>query len=235
LTEYISDILYVLKTGISWRDLRSHINWNSVYKVYVKLNSYKIFNLSYVSLLNKYYKRSYNNKLKYISTDTTFIPNKKGKNLIGYNKYYNKKNGTKISLIVDSKGIPFNMKCYKGNINDSNILLNQLKNDDIVYVNHLIPYNNYFLADPAYDTKLIRKQLKENNYNPLIAQNRRNIKDKTKIIKFNNNEKKIYNRRLIIERTFNRMKMNRKLCLRYESKIENFIGFIYLSMIKILC
>ena len=60
----------------------------------------------------KYYKRNYNNKLKYVSTDTSFIPNKKGKDLIGYNKFYNRKNGTKISLITDSKGIPFNLKCY---------------------------------------------------------------------------------------------------------------------------
>ena len=27
LSDYLTDILYVLKTGISWRDLRSHINW----------------------------------------------------------------------------------------------------------------------------------------------------------------------------------------------------------------
>ena len=73
------------------------------------------------------------------------------------------------------------------------------------------------------------------NYKPLIAQNRRNIKDPTKLIVFNRLEKKMYNKRLVIERTFNKMKMNRKLCLRYESKIENFIGFIYLSLLKILC
>lgn len=246
LSEYLTDILYVLKTGIAWRDLRSRINWNSVYKVYVKLNAFDIFKLSYVSLLNKYFKRSYNNKLRYISTDTSFIPNKKGKDLIGYNKFYaciiiifnydnNRKNGTKISLIADSNGIPFNLKCYRGNINDSKILLNHLKNGNIVCINHLVPYNNYFLADPGYDTKLIKKQLKERNYNPLIAQNKRNIKDPAKIIKFNNNEKRIYNKRLTIERTFNRMKMNRKICLRYESKITNFIGFIYLSLIKMLC
>ena len=27
----IDDILYVLKTGIAWRDLRSNVNWQSVY------------------------------------------------------------------------------------------------------------------------------------------------------------------------------------------------------------
>jgi hypothetical protein len=39
--------------------------------------------------------------------------------------------------------------------------MNHLKNGNIVCINHLIPYNNYFLADPGYDTKDIRKQLNE--------------------------------------------------------------------------
>lgn len=104
---------------------------NSVYKVYIKLNAFNVFKLSYVDLLNKYLKKSANNKLKYImtlrvairfillSTDTSFIPNKKGKTVTGYNRFYNRKRGTKISLITDSNGITLNMACYKGNIYDS--------------------------------------------------------------------------------------------------------------------
>ena len=39
-------------------------------------------------------------------TDTTFIQNKNGNNEIGYNKYYNLKNGTIIRIICDTVGIP---------------------------------------------------------------------------------------------------------------------------------
>jgi hypothetical protein len=66
LSEYLIDILYVLKTGIALRDLRSHINWNSVYKTYVKLNSFNIFKLSYIAILKKYFKKTFNNKLKMV-------------------------------------------------------------------------------------------------------------------------------------------------------------------------
>ena len=227
--------MYVLKTGISWRDLRSHINWNSVYKVYIKLNSGGIFKLTYVQLLNKYLRKSTNGKLKYIMTDTSFVPNKKGKSVVGYNKFYNRKKGTKISLITDSNGIPLNMKCYKGNIYDNKILMNHLKNGNSVWINHNSKYNKFFLADPGYDTKLIRKTINKLNYIPIIIQNKRNIKDPKKIIKLTTKEKLIYKKRLTIERTFNKMKMNRRLSLRYDSKINNFNGFIYLSLIKILC
>ena len=72
LADYLTEIVYVLKTGIAWRDIRSHIYWNSIYKIYTKLTNYNIFGISYVSLLNKYIKKSPNKKLKFILTDTSF-------------------------------------------------------------------------------------------------------------------------------------------------------------------
>jgi hypothetical protein len=71
----------------------------------------------FCSLLKKYYKKSYNNKLKYVSSDIPFIPNEKG--MIGYN---NRKNGTKISLITNACGVLFSVKYYRGYTNDSKIL-----------------------------------------------------------------------------------------------------------------
>jgi len=83
------------------------------------------------------------------------------------------------------------------------------------------------------------------NYDPLIAQNKRAIKDPNKIIVFNDTYNKLYKKRLVVERTFNRIKNDRKICLRYVrnfisvikflTKIENFRGFVYLSLIKLLC
>ena len=51
ICDYLKEILYVLKTGISWRDNRSPINWNSIYKTYTKLNKHNIFQISYIDLL----------------------------------------------------------------------------------------------------------------------------------------------------------------------------------------
>jgi len=238
LADYLYVILIVLKTGIAWRyveELNINIGWNSVYKVYQKLNKAGIFKIAYTDLLKKYLTKCPNKKLRYVLTDTSFVPNKKGKNMYGYNTYYNKKNGTKISLITDSNGIPLNMKCYMGNKCDSKILLDHLENSDIVCTNHIDKYKRYFLADPAYDSKEVREALEKLNYESIIAQNRRNIKDPTKLISLTDNEKNIYKKRLKIENTFSKMKMNRRLCLRYDSKIESYIGFIYLSFIKMLC
>ena len=68
LTDYLIDILYVLKTGIAWRDLRSHINWISVYKTYCKLVSFKIIEACYQDLLDKYLSKSLPSKMGHILT-----------------------------------------------------------------------------------------------------------------------------------------------------------------------
>ena len=237
LSEYLYLIFIILEIGAPLRhitQLKTDIGWNSVNKVYTKLNKAGIFKIAYTDLLRKYLKKCPGKKLRYVLTDTSFVPNKKGKDMYGYNKFYNRKNGTKISLITDSNGVPLNMKCYKGNKYDSPILLNHLKNSDIVCTDHITQYKQYFLADPGYDSKEIRKVLEDLNYEPIIAQNRRNTKDPAKLIKLTAHEETIYKKRLKIENTFSKIKMNRRLCLRYDSKIESFIGFLYLSFIKMI-
>ena len=110
----------------------------------MQLNKYDIFKNSYIQLLNKYLKRN-KKTLKYINTDTTFIPNKKGIDC---------ENRTKISVITNSEGVPLNIRCYKGNKHDSIIFMDQIKNIKIDKIK-----NSYFLADGAYDTKEIKNLL----------------------------------------------------------------------------
>ena len=240
LDECLQDILFVLETGVAWRDLRSHINWNSVYKAYIKLNKFNIFSISYTSLLHKYIQRSPNKKLRYVLTDTSFIPNKHGHNVVGYNKFYNRKKGTKVSLITDSCGAALDVKCYPGNRYDSTILLDQFKNCNLVHYNHNANQKYYFLAafalrDAGYDCRAIREKVIDMNYIPLIRQNKRRTKDKNKIIIFSKKEEEIFKKRIKVENTFNKLKVNRRLLNRYDSKIETFKGFIYLALIKMIC
>lgn len=133
LRDVLTDIVYVMKTGISYRNLRSAIKWQTIYKVYRKLISNKVFNLTYNQMLKKYVKRGgLNRKLRYISTDTTFIMNKNGSEKIGLNKYYYKKKGNKISLVVDSNKKIIEMKIFKGGKNDTKILEKHLESDMII-------------------------------------------------------------------------------------------------------
>lgn len=227
LDEILKEIIYILKTGISYRNLRSHINHNTIYYNYCKLNKHKIFELGFKDLMKKYLKRTKNKTLKILSTDTSFIGNKNGKDNIGYNKYYSKKNGNKLSLIVDNKGFPLDVKIYNGKMNDSKIFMKQINKFNIKN-NHKI---KYFLCDKGYDSKEIHNTLEGLNYIPLILQNKRGIKDKNKLRKFNSNEGKIYANRMKVENSFCKLKQLRRLNLRYDCKVENYMGYVFLGII----
>tara|TARA_B110000977_G_scaffold14025_1_gene17501 strand:- start:52 stop:858 length:807 start_codon:yes stop_codon:yes gene_type:complete len=229
IRDILIDIFYVLKTGIPWRALRSRINWNTVYKTYVKLNKYGIFKKCYKSLLSKYLKNN-KGKLKYIYTDTSIIPNKYGINKANLNKYYKNKKVTKLSLITIKNGIPFNVRLYGGNRNDSYIFQDQLINDKILKNNE---NKKYFMADKGYDSKNIKDIMSELGYTNIIPQNRRGIKNQDKIRSFSDNKIK-YRKRIKVENMFSKIKLFRRLSIRYDKYETIFMGFVWLSLIFII-
>jgi hypothetical protein len=94
-------------------------------------------------------------------------------------------------------------------------------------------YNRYFLADAGYDSKLIREKLERLGFKSIISKNKRN--NKKKVIKIVKRERNIYKKRLRVENIIKTIKDNRKMINRYECKIENFMGFLHLALLKILC
>jgi transposase len=44
LTTILKDIFYILKTGISWRDIRSRIKWQTLYFHYNRFVKFNILN-----------------------------------------------------------------------------------------------------------------------------------------------------------------------------------------------
>ena len=76
IKKIISEIVYVLKTGISWRNLRSSINYNSIYYHFKRFVDNNIFINAYINIFNLYL-----NKIKSINgliIDSSFIQNKCG-------------------------------------------------------------------------------------------------------------------------------------------------------------
>ena len=229
LREILIDIFYVLKTGIPWRALRSHINWNTVYKSYIKLNKNGIFKMCYKTLLEKYLINN-KGKLRYIFTDTSIIPNRYGINKAKLNKYYKNKRVTKLSLVTLKNGIPFNVKLYGGNRNDSYIFQNQIIGDEILKNNK---HKKYFMADKGYDSKNIKTEMTKMGYVNVIPQNKRGIKDPQKIRSFKKDKIK-YRKRIKVENMFNKLKTFRRLSIRYDKNENTFMGFIWLALIFII-
>lgn len=86
LEQIIDDILYVLKTGISWRDIRSSINWSTIFFHHSRFCKFNIYRNTYRNILNFYF-----DKIKTINgiiIDSSFFQNKFGKNNIARNKFF---------------------------------------------------------------------------------------------------------------------------------------------------
>ena len=66
-------------------------------------------------------------------------------------------------------------------------------------------------------------------YIPLIAQNKRNIKNKCLLRTFNKKQKKIYKRRHIVENYHSWLKKFKKIKCLYERKMENFKGLLFIG------
>jgi hypothetical protein len=220
----LAHILYVIKYCISWRQLGIHI-YNNVYKHFIKFNKINLFKDTYIEILNKYIKRTKNNTLKTLYTDTTFIINKKGIDRKERNKYMKNKNCNKVSIITDNKFVPIKIHVYKGNLNDSNILYNELIQMELNDV-------NFFIADKGYCSSNIRELLKNKNVEPIIPFNKRNTKDINKIIKLSDKQNNKYKERIYIEHIFSKLKTNYKIANRYEKYLNNYVGLLYIYFLK---
>ena len=236
LEHILDDIIYVMKYNVPYRALRSKINWQTTYKVYRKLLKFGIFKATFTELLTKYVKRgNLNKKLKIVSTDTTFIMNKKGSEKIGLNRFYYKKKGNKISVITDSNKQILDIAIYKGGKNDGKILENQINRNNILIDKSYDKYKKYFLCDAGYDSKQIHNKLRSLNFVQLIAQNKRGIKNKNLIRRFTKREYKIYCKRSKVEHVISRLKQLRRINNRYDQLISTYEGYVYLGAIYLSC
>jgi hypothetical protein len=164
----INEIYYMLKTGLSWRDYRGPINYNTLFYYNNKLAKERIFEKAYIKLLNDYYKTNKQSKIKYQLIDTTFIRNKLGSENISLNKFYRNKKCSKISLLTDELGIPISIIYDKGskadisftkeNINKTLIKINTKK-----YMNNN-KFKQILLADKGYTSKQLKDDLSKEGY-----------------------------------------------------------------------
>lgn len=201
IDEIVDAIEYILITGASWRSLELDIfkgryNWESIYHHFKRLSEKRVFEKIYKVLLEKYFKTNESGKLKYLSIDTSFIKNEYASN-VAFNGYNKKKRLSKLSMIVDSNGVPLSALLAKGNISDQALFYENIENT-YVKITHESNENNkhkrYLLADSAYYTKGIINKVQEINIKPIIWVNKRNTKDPKilKSYKYNKNEIKIY-------------------------------------------
>lgn len=166
----IEEILYFLKSGVSWRMLRSPINYKTLHWHFSQFVKNNIF-LKVFKKIKKIYLKQYLQEEQTLYIDSTIIYNKNGINKIGRNKFYKNKNATKISLMCDSYGFPLSIFFMKGNYHDNSIFNKHIKDAKVI-----IPdIKKTIIADKAYASNKNYELLNNNNFNHIIPP-RKNMK-----------------------------------------------------------
>lgn len=215
----IDELLYFLKSGVSWRNLRSQINYKTLHYYYCKFVDDNIFFKLFNKIRNIYLKKYIIDDDLYI--DSTIVFNKYGINKLGRNKFYKNKKSTKISLMTDSNGFPLSIFFIKGNYHDSSTFGKHIKDALLLMPNKKLT----IIADKAYSSN--------KNYLLLDSYNLGHIIPPRKNMKLFNKykyDKSKYIKRIKIEHIFGRLKMFRHLLLRFDKYLRNFSGFIYFAI-----
>jgi transposase len=237
IDELLKNILIILKTGISYRDIQKYttINWNTIYKFNLKLTKYNIFERLFNKTIDNYLNEMKNTSTTYF-TDTAFICNKLGEDLVSNNPQIKKHKTSKISIISDDFNIPLSIKVDTGVTHDSTILKEQLIDFNKKHP-HIFNQTNILIADGAYDSIPLQQLIKKLNLKKLITnKNIRNLKDKIKIdkLKISLYDKMLLRKRICVEHMINKFKKFKRIQLRYDRYIENFKSFIFTSALLII-
>ncbi len=227
LDDMLPIFLNVLETGVSWRKIKSDINYQSLIYHFNRLCKYNVFKRTYNKLLTKYLKII--PKSEYLITDTTLIKNNQCiSKYVSRNKLMKHKKCFKVSSLVDINGIPLHIIVGKGSIHDICYLKKHIKQVPHVFKNLTV------LADSAYDSKNICSFMTNHNCEYITDINIRNTKDVNKIRTLSDDEKIKYKKRIIVENSFCWLKKNKRISEINEKTMNIYTQFIYLAFIKII-
>jgi transposase len=124
---------------------------------------------------------------------------------------------TKIHAVVDANGNPFTLKLTEGQAHDGCSAQDMLDS---------VGPGQILLADRAYDSDALRDAL-------AIRRAKANIKpmpNRVNIPKFN---KKLYRKRNLVERFFNKLKHFRAIATRFEKHDANYLALVKLASARI--
>jgi len=242
LEYYLDNFTLMLSDVVSWESLkyRNDINkdnkyhWKSIYNEYNKWSKDNIFEDAYFKFIKEnYFKMSRVRKNKKINMfiDVTKISNVSGRENIGINAEYKKKNVTALSAICDDNKIPLGITPMDTNLSKTKTGKHTIKHDvkGVQKTLDTIPFKlkEYvsvkLIGDKGYVTnkefKVFGKKIK------MIYPKRKNQKKKN-----TKKEKNILSKRHKIENFFASLKKYNRIVLRRDHKINNYMSFTYMGV-----
>jgi putative transposase len=156
--------------------------------------------------------------------------------MTGNNPTDRSKLGTKRHILTDKLGIPLSTVITPASVHDIKAVTDVIDNSVIKQhfvsnkpkegIRRLWKYQHLCL-DRAYSSKTVRQQIIKRGYVPHIPYKRKRGQQSKIVRQMNYQTAK--NKRWVVERTNSWHNRFRKLFIRYEKKVENYLGLVQLS------
>lgn len=124
---------------------------------------------------------------------------------------------TKIHALVDACGLPIVLKITEGQAHDGRSAQDMIDT---------IGRGDVLLADRAYDSNALRQTLAARG----ARANVKPMPNRVTVLRFN---RRLYRKRNLVERFFNKIKHYRAVATRYDKRDDNFLATIKLAAIRI--
>lgn len=231
--QVIQAVLYRLKTGCQWRELpmkqffRAKYSWKSVFHHFRKWCKNGSWQRIWRYLLKKY---KYKLDLSSIQLDGTHTPAKRGGQAVAY-QGRKKSNTSNLLMMADNQGIPIACSdVISGNHNDVyKIKQKTEKMFKQIRTSGIATEGLFMNADAGFDTRELRSWCSKNEIIANIAANKRNGQQQEYLF-----DKKLYDRRFVIERTNAWVDTFKALLVRFETNQNHWKSLNILAFIVIL-
>lgn len=130
------------------------------------------------------------------------------------------KKGTKRSLLTDARGAPLGIVASGANAHDKTLLVDTLESRPLPEVPTSI--TPHMCLDKAYDAKDIRAMLVDLGFVPHIKTRGQEVEDKARHPPYRA-------RRWVVERTHSWMNRFRRILIRWEKKVANYVAFLHIA------
>jgi len=124
---------------------------------------------------------------------------------------------TKIHAVVDACGLPIMLKLTEGQAHDGHSAQDMLGT---------VGRGDVLLADRAYDSNALRESLAARGA-------RANVRPMSRRLKPPRFNKRLYRKRNLVERFFNKLKHFRAVATRYDKRDDNYLASVQLASIRI--
>jgi putative transposase len=223
----LDGIFFVLRTGCQWKALpKAFGSASSVHRYFQSLVRRRVFGKLWRLALEEYDQRQ-GIDWEWQAIDGCMTKAPLGGKKTGKNPTDRAKKGTKRSLLTDGRGVPLGLTVSGANRPDNELVTATLESIPIERPKPTLEQPQHFCGDKIYDCKDGRQTVLEYGYTAHIPHKRR--KNQKEPEPERQPIPGYRARRWVVERTHSWMNRFRRLLIRWEKKVGNYVALLHFA------